>query len=302
MIDIFTSVISAVFPVGCIVLIGFIFGKIFVIDEPTLSRLALYVLFPALLTDIMYRTTISIEEAIGIFIAFGLTYLLLCLISWGVGKGLGFSVSVQKSLLATTALPNSGNMGLPVTLFALGEAGLERAVIYLISWNLIVFSTMPAILKGGGFRSSIIFTFKLPIIWGMILGIVINLFNIELPLKLDDGLHLLREAAIPVSLLLMGIQISKNRFQPRSYELIASLMRLFGGAFIAYFVGRIMNLEILDLQVLVLQSSMPSALASFLIVNEFGGDATITSRVVIASTLLSFFTLPIILWVIRITS
>lgn len=302
MIDIFVSVISAVFPVGCIVLIGFIFGKIFVIDEPTLSRLALYVLFPALLTDIMYRTTISIEEAIGIFIAFGLTYLLLCLISWGVGKGLGFSVSMQKSLLATTALPNCGNMGLPVTLFALGEAGLERAVIYLISWNLIVFSTMPAILKGGGFRSSIIFTFKLPIIWGMILGIVINLFNIELPLKLDDGLHLLREAAIPVSLLLMGIQISKNRFQPRSYELIASLMRLLGGAFIAYFVGRIMNLEILDLQVLVLQSSMPSALASFLIVNEFGGDATITSRVVIASTLLSFFTLPIILWVIRITS
>ena len=302
MIDIFVSVISAVFPVGCIVLIGFIFGKIFVIDEPTLSRLALYVLFPALLTDIMYRTTISIEEAIGIFIAFGLTYLLLCLISWGVGKGLGFSVSVQKSLLATTALPNSGNMGLPVTLFALGEAGLERAVIYLISWNLIVFSTMPAILKGGGFRSSIIFTFKLPIIWGMILGIVINLFNIELPLKLDDGLHLLGEAAIPVSLLLMGIQISKNRFQPRSYELIASLMRLFGGAFIAYFVGRIINLEILDLQVVVLQSSMPSALASFLIVNEFGGDATITSRVVIVSTLLSFFTLPIILWVIRITS
>ena len=302
MIDIFVSVISAVFPVGCIVLIGFIFGKIFVIDEPTLSRLALYVLFPALLTDIMYRTTISIEEAIGIFIAFGLTYLLLCLISWGVGKGLGFSVSVQKSLLATTALSNSGNMGLPVTLFALGEAGLERAVIYLISWNLIVFSTMPAILKGGGFRSSIIFTFKLPIIWGMILGIVINLFNIELPLKLDDGLHLLGEAAIPVSLLLMGIQISKNRFQPRSYELIASLMRLFGGAFIAYFVGRIINLEILDLQVVVLQSSMPSALASFLIVNEFGGDATITSRVVIVSTLLSFFTLPIILWVIRITS
>ncbi|MCL2923325.1 MAG: AEC family transporter [Trichodesmium sp. MAG_R04] len=302
MIDIFVSVISAVFPVGCIVLIGFIFGKIFVIDEPTLSRLALYVLFPALLTDIMYRTTISIEEAIGIFIAFGLTYLLLCLISWGVGKGLGFSVSVQKSLLATTTLPNSGNMGLPVTLFALGEAGLERAVIYLISWNLIVFSTMPAILKGGGFWSSIIFTFKLPIIWGMILGIVINLFNIELPLKLDDGLHLLREAAIPVSLLLMGIQISKNRFQPRSYELIASLMRLLGGAFIAYFVGRIMNLEILDLQVLVLQSSMPSALASFLIVNEFGGDGTITSRVVIVSTLLSFFTLPIILWMIGVTS
>ncbi|MDT9342448.1 AEC family transporter [Trichodesmium erythraeum 21-75] len=225
MIEIFFSVVSAVFPVGCIVLIGFIFGKNFSIDEQTLSRLALYVLFPALLTDIMYQTTMRIEEAIGIFIAFGLTYILLCLIPWGIGRWLGFSESLQKSLLATTALPNSGNMGLPVALFALGEAGLERAIIYLISWNLIVFSTMPAILKGGGFRSGIIFTFKLPIIWGMILGVILNLFNIELPLKLDDGLHILREAAIPISLLLMGIQISKNRFQPGTYELGASLIR-----------------------------------------------------------------------------
>ncbi len=302
MIEILFSVVSAVFPVGCIVLIGFIFGKNFSIDEATLSKLALYVLFPALLTDIMYQTTISFEEAIGIFIAFGLTYFLLCLISWGIGRKLGFSESLQKSLLATTALSNSGNMGLPVTLFALGEAGLERAVIYLISWNIIVFSTMPAILKGGGFRSSIIFTIKAPIIWGMILGLTLNLWDINLPLKLDDGLHLLREAAIPISLLLMGIQISKNRFQPGTYELCASLVRLLGGAFVAYLVGKILNLEMLDLQVLVLQSAMPSALASFLIVSEFGGDATRTSKVVVVSTLLSFLTLPIILWAIGATS
>ncbi len=302
MIDIFFSVVSAVFPVGCIVLIGFIFGKKFSIDEPTLSRLALYVLFPALLTDIIYRTTISIEDGIEMFVAFGLTYILLCLIAWGIGRKLGFSAAVQKSLVATTALPNAGNMGLSVTLFALGEAGLERAIIYLISWNLIVLSTMPAILKGGGFWSGIIFTLKLPIIGGMILGLILNILDIKLPLKLDDGLHLLREAAIPVALLLMGIQIANNRFQSGTYELGASLMRLLGGAMAAYFVGKLLSLEILDLQVLVLQSAMPSALASFLIVSEFGGDAPRTSRVVVVSTLLSFLTLPLVLWAIGATS
>lgn len=302
MIEIFFSVVSAVFPVGCIVLIGFIFGKNFSIDEPTLSRLALYVLFPALLTDILYRTTITIEEAIQIFIAFGITYILLCLISWTISKKLGFSVDTQKSLVATTALSNAGNMGLSVTLFALGEAGLEKAVIYLISWNLIVLSTMPGLLKGGGFLSGIIFTLKLPIIWGMTLGIILNFFDIQLPLKLDDGLHLLREAAIPVALLLMGIQIANNHFQPGIYELYASLMRLFGGAIIAYLVGKLLSLETLDLQVLVLQSAMPSALTSFLIVSEFGGDAPRTSRVVVLSTLLSFLTLPLVLWAIGATS
>lgn len=302
MIEILFSVVSAVLPVGCIVLIGFIFAKKFSIDEPTLSKLALYVLFPALLTDIIYRTTISIEEAIEMFVAFGLTYILLCLIAWGIGWKFSFSASVQKSLVATTALPNAGNMGLSVTLFALGEAGLERAVIYLISWNLIVLSTMPAILRGEGFWSSVIFTLKLPIVWGMILGLILNSFNVQLPLKLDDGLHLLKGATIPISLLLMGIQIANNRFQPGTYELGASLMRLFGGAIVAYLVGKLMSLEMLDLQVLVLESSMPSALASFIIVNEFGGDAPRTSRVVVISTLLSFLTLPLVLWAIGATS
>ncbi|MGB3509869.1 MAG: AEC family transporter [Microcoleaceae cyanobacterium] len=301
MIDLFSSVLSAVFPVGCIVLVGFIFGKTFTLDESTLSRLALYVLFPALLIDILYRSTITVTDAVEIFMAFALTYLLLCLIAWAIGWRCGFSASVQKSLVATTALPNSGNMGLSVTLFALGEAGLERAIIYLISWNLIVLSTMPAILKGGNFLSSIIFTLKLPIVWGMILGLVLNSFDVKLPLKLDEGLHLLAGATIPVSLLLMGIQIATSRFKLGNYEVGASLMRLLGGAIAAYLVGKFLGLKILDLQVLVLESAMPSALASFLIVNEFGGDAARTTRVVIVSTLLSFLTLPLVLWAIGAT-
>lgn len=302
MISTLYSLFSAVFPVGCIVLIGFIFGKKFSIDESTLSRLALYVLFPALLTDILYRTTITVKDAVGIFVAFALTYLLLCLIAWGIGWKCGFSAPVQKSLVATTALSNSGNMGLSVTLFALGNAGLERAVIYLISWNIIVFSTMPGILKGGGFWSSIIFTLKLPILWGMIFGLVLHSFEIQLPLKMDEGLHLLAGATIPVSLLLMGIQIATNRFQPGSYEVGASLMRLFGGAIAAYLVAKLLGLKMLDLQVLVLETAMPSALTSFLMVNEFGGDTARTTRVVVVSTLLSFLTLPLVLWAIGATS
>lgn len=96
-------------------------------------------------------------------------------------------------------------MGLFVVLFVLGEVGLERVIIYLILWNLIVFSIMFVIFKGGGFWFGIIFIFKLLIIWGMILGVIFNLFNIELFLKFDDGLYILREVVILIFLLLMGI-------------------------------------------------------------------------------------------------
>jgi predicted permease len=75
-------------------------------------------------------------------------------------------------------------------------------------------------------------------------------------------------------------------------------MRLLGGAAIAYLAGKIIGLSGVDLQVLILQSSMPSAVISFLLVDEFGGDAPRTARVVAVSTLLCFVTLPLVLWAI----
>lgn len=291
-------ILSAVIPVACIVLVGFIAGKTIEFDQGTLSRLTLYVLTPAIIVDSLYKTTLSAENAASIFFSFALTYLLLCLLAWQLGRQLGWSLPVQKSAIATTAFPNNGNMGLSVTLFALGEAGLNRAVVYLIASSVIIFTTGPAFLKGGGFLSALGLTLKLPIIWAMLVGLGLRLLEVELPLKIDDGLHILGQAAIPVALLILGMQIAKNRFQVSLYEVGASLMRLLGGAIVGYLVGKGLGLSGVDLQVVVLQSSMPAAVISLLMVDEFGGDAARTARVVVVSTLLSFVTLPVVLWAI----
>ncbi len=293
------AILSAILPVGLIVLIGFIVGKTLSLEQKTLSRLILYVLFPALIADTLYRTTLTGEDIFAIVLGFTLTYFILGIIAWSIGQSLGFSLDLKKSLVATTTLPNSGNMGLPVVLFALGETGLERAVIYLIAWNLVVLITMPGFLQTGGFLSSIRFTLKLPLVWAILLGVSLNQLSIQLPWRLDEGLHLLSESAIPVALILLGLQIAASPLQLNRYELGASLMRLWGGFLIAYGIGKIIGINSLDLKVLVLQSAMPTAITAFLMVNEFGGDEVRTARVVVVSTLLSFLFLPIILWVVQ---
>ncbi len=295
-------ILSAILPVGCIVFIGFIVGKTLKLEQSTLSRLSLYVLFPALIVDNLYRTTLTGENAIAIILGFTLTYLILGFIAFYLSRCLKFSSDIQKSLVTTTALPNSGNMGLPVTLFALGEAGLERAIIYLIAWNIVVLITVPAFLQKGGFWSSIQFALKLPLTWALLFGLLLRGFTVQLPWKLDEGLHLLSEAAIPIALLMLGMQIANSHLQLHRYEILASLLRLLGGAIIAYSVGKLLGLTSLDLQVLVLQSSMPTAITAFLMVTEFGGDAVRTARVVVLSTLLSFITLPGVLWAIQMLS
>ncbi len=292
------ALLSSVIPVALIVLIGFYAGKTLELDQPTLSRVVLYVFSPALIVDSLYRTTVSTENMLGIFAGFILTYLLLCLLVWIVGKQFSLSPAIQKSLLATTSFPNTGNLGLPVNLFAFGEPGLERAIVYLIASSLVTFSTGPAFLKGGSFWSGVRFTLKLPLIWAMGFGVLLRLFGTELPFKLDEGLHLVAQAAVPLALLLLGTQIANSNWQFSYYEGGASFMRLIGGAMVSFCAGKLLGLTGLDLQVLVLQSSMPAAVNSFLMVTEFGGDAPRTARVVVTSTLLGFVTLPVVLWAI----
>ncbi len=294
-----SDILSSILPIVLIIFIGFIIGKTLTLDHNTLSRLILYVLFPALITDKLYHATVTKEDAIAMILGFTLTYLILGLIAWNIGRFFKLSIPLKKSLVATTTLSNSGNMGLPVILFFLGEEGLERAIIYLIAWNLIVLSTMPGFLQNGGFLSSIRLTLKLPLIWCILFGISLNQLNIQLPWRLGEGLHLLSGSAIPVALLLLGIQISTSQLQLSRYEIGASLMRLWGGFIIAYTVGQLLGFDQLDLKVLVLQSAMPTAVTAFVMVNEFGGETERTARVVVISTLLSFFSLPIILWIVQ---
>ncbi len=292
------AIISSVIPVFAIVAIGFGAGKILPLDLPTISRLSIYVLFPALITESMYRTPLSLDHAAGIIAGCIVTYFLMFIIALVLGRQLGLPVEVQKSLVLTTTMPNCGNMGLSIVLFAFGETGLDRGIVYLLITNILLFSTMPAFLKGGDFRTGVSSTVKMPLLWAIPIGFSLRLFGESLPLKLDAGLHILAQAAIPVAMLILGIEISRSAWSINLYEATASLLRLLGGAAIAYIVGKVLNLATLDLQVLVLQSAMPAAIVTFLIANEYGGDPPRTVRVVVGSTLLSFLTLPLVLWAI----
>ncbi|MGB5897336.1 MAG: AEC family transporter [Geitlerinemataceae cyanobacterium] len=291
-------ILSAVLPVATIVAIGIWAGKTLSFDIDTLSRLILYVLFPVLITDSLYRTTLSVDNILGLAIGTTLTYFLLCAIAWKLGKSSGLSTDARKSFLATTAFPNAGNMGLPVTFFALGDAGLERGIVYMIISSIVVNTTGPAFCRGGEFWATAGFVLKLPLAWSIIIGLLLHFAKVELPLNLDESLHLLAQAAIPVALIVLGLQIANHRLQPTPYEGYASMMRLLGGAAIAYAVGKAIGLAELDFQVLVLQSAMPAAVSSFLMVKEFGGDAPRTAKVVVVSTLLAFGSLPLVLWIL----
>lgn len=292
------ALLNTVLPVALVVFSGYLMGKRIPMDLTTLSRLTLYLLVPALIFDAMYRAEYSREGLVDLALGFTLTYLLLFLAITGMARLLGLSPEAAKSLLVCSLFPNSGNMGLSLVYFALGEEGLRRAVVYFILSSVVMFGLGPAFIRGGGLKEGLLFTLRLPLFYALLLGLLLKTLGVSLPFRLDEGLRLMGQAAIPVLLLTLGMQMSQTRFQVGAFEGVASSLRLLVAPLLAYGVGFILGLPRLEHQVLVLQSATPVAVNAFLLTREFGGEALRVARSVVVSTFLAFLTIPLFLLLI----
>ncbi|MEL6937856.1 MAG: AEC family transporter [Cyanobacteria bacterium J06598_1] len=290
--------ISAVLPIALVALTGVWVGRAFAIDIKTMTRLNIYALLPALVLTGVYGSTLALGTALRIVLGFLLNCAVLYGIAIACARPLKLPSATQKSLVATTLLANSGNIGLPFVLFSLGEAGLERAIVYLISSAIFIASVGPIFLKGEGIKAGLKVTVNLPVFWATLGGIVLQGFALQVPTAIDRALELLSSAAIPIALLTLGVQLSRTSLSFGIYEVFAALLRLLVSPLCAYGIGRLIGLEGLDLAVLVMQSAMPVAVNTLIWVTEFGGDSARVAKTIVLSTLMSFGTLPLVLWLV----
>ena len=292
------ALFNTVVPVALVVLSGYLLGRQLEMDLSTLSRLTLYALVPALILDSMYRAEYTLEGVWGLVLGFSLTYALLFLLVQGAGKLFGLSRETTKTLLVCGLFPNSGNMGLSLVSFALGGEGPGRAVVYFLLSSALMFGLGPAFIRGGSLKEGLLFTLRLPLFYALFLGLLLKALGLSLPFRLEEGVRLMGQAAIPVLLLTLGMQMGKTRFHLGPFEGAASALRLLLAPLVAYGVGALLGLPRLEHQVLVLQSATPVAVNAFLLTREFGGDALRVARSVVVSTFLAFLTVPLVLYLL----
>lgn len=292
--------LPAIAPVALIILIGYIAHKLLHdIETKSLSQITVYILAPALVADSLYKTDVSIRIITGLLIGFVVTSSVIYMLAKLCGRMMKLSPNLKTSLVATSLFPNNGNLGLSVITFAFGEIGLERAVIYLIASSILTFGLGPSLLAGNGLGYGLRLTWKLPLFWAIVLGLTWRLLGLSLPFNLQKGIEILGQAAIPVALIILGMQLAVTAFTLKKNELIGVFLRLIVAPAIALAMGYLLKLEAIDLQVLVLQSAMPTAVNTVVLVSEFGGDIPWTARAIVVSTLASFFTLPVWLLIVN---
>lgn len=292
--------ISAIFSLGLIILIGFIAGKTLNLELQTLSQLTVYIMAPALVVDSFYRTTVSLASSTSILVTCFLSSVVLYFSALALARLEKWPLPMTKTLIASTLFPNTGNLGLPLVTFILGSPGLERAIIYLIGATIIMFGIAPSLLKGNKINFDLSFTLKLPLFWGIVIGLSLRIFALKIPFNMDQSLQQLGLASIPLGLIILGIQLSKTTLEVGTNEIIATAMRLLLAPLLTHIIGVAVHLQPLDLKVSVLQSAMPAAVNTVVLTSEFGGDASYAARTIVLSTFVSFITLPILIWLLAI--
>ncbi len=290
--EIYIKIFEVIFPVFFVIGIGYYLGKKNPkFDTNFITNFAGNIGTPAMIFYTVTTTGITLSVFVHYFV-----YAIIMIAGFAfIGLILLFLLKKDLSMeLPPLILPNTGNMGVPICLFAYGTQGLGVAsavasVIILFHFTLGVF------LAKKEFSFDILV--KSPPVYAIIISVLFLYFEIKTPIFLENTTFLLTYATIFLVLMSLGIALTRFKFSLKN-SIIMSLCRVIIGPVIAYIIIYNFNLSGLAAGVLLIQSAMPSAILNYLVGSMYSPKKVVDSiaSTIVVSTLMSFITIPLVVF------
>jgi len=290
-VNLVLTVLEIVAPVFLLASAGFSWKKLG-FDYPVefVTRLAMTFAVPCLIFTALMQTEIDPAALSNMTIATFVSYAVIGLLAWGLIRVTG---SDRRTFLAPTIFGNTGNLGLPLAVFAFGEAGLGYAIV--------IFAIMAVLSFTVGIRmvsddASIKRVLREPMIWATLAGALFLWQGWQTPRWLTNSLELAGQLAIPLMLFTLGVAVA--RLTPRGVgrAMLLSLAKLLLCVGAAVGVGLAFGLEDVAFAVLVVQMATPVAVTAYLLAERYRADADAVAGYVVISTLMSVLSLPVLLY------
>lgn len=218
--------------------------------------------------------------AIALFVAAG----------WLVIRALGLNM---RGYLPAMMFPNCGNMGLPLSLFAFGEVGLGLAISCFMICSVLHFTVGVGISSGSLHLGRLL---KVPVLYAVLAGVAVVVFALPVPAWIADTTSTLGGMTIPLMLISLGVSLGRLRVTAVGRSLGLAGGRLVFGFLVGLGVAEVLGLEGLARGVMILQTSMPMAVFSYLFAQVYDNEPEEVASLVVASTVLSLLLLPLLLW------
>ena len=284
--------LSPVVPVFLLIAAGFTFAHWKKISLASVTEIIVYMGTPSLVFSSLVSRPIYADDLA--ILASGIVTIYA-----GVGLLVWFYFMIFRFHSRGFALPtlfmNAGNMGIPLSLFAFGQSGLQRATLLLVMCTFLQHSLGIYILQGRGNWMEI---FRLPLIYATLAGLAFNLLQIKLPELLLQPIAMLGQATIPIMLISLGYRLHEVDSLQWGHALGGALLRIFGGFAAANVAVLLIGAQGVNRQVLLLYGALPAAVINFVLTEKYRQDPGLAASIVVISTFISVLTIPLVFWLI----
>lgn len=284
------TVLQIVAPVATLAMIGFVWVRLgFEYRMEFVTRLSMTLGVPCLIFSALMKSTIDPAALAAVSLAALAGYVALTLVFWALTLLMGLD---RRTYLAPLIFGNTGNLGLPLALFAFGEAGLGYAVVIFAVMAVLSFTFGLWLVAGGGSPWKAL---REPMVGATLLGALFLWQGWHTPVWVTNTLDLIGQMAIPLMLITLGVAVARITPGGVGRAVWLSLLRVGLCVAVAVVAGRWFDLDPTAFAVLILQLSTPVAVTSYMLAEKYGADAPQVAGLVIISTVMSVITLPLTL-------
>tara|TARA_B100000029_G_scaffold104013_1_gene94524 strand:- start:1333 stop:2232 length:900 start_codon:yes stop_codon:yes gene_type:complete len=291
--ELYLKLVDVLFPVFFIIGIGYYLGK----KDPNfntqfITNLAGTIGTPAMIFYTITTTGVTLEIFIEYFI-----YAAIIIAAFAI-IGVIFLLLLKKdpiTELPPLILPNTGNMGVPICLFAYGTAGL--GVASAIASVIILFHfTVGILLASKKFSFTVLI--KNGPIYGIIASVLFLYFDWDVPGYLENTTFLLTYTTIFLVLMALGVALTRLKVVSWTHAAILGVVRIILGPVVGFTLIKLLNLSGFMAGVLLIQSAMPSAVLTYLVGSMYSDKRAVDNiaSVIVSSTLMSFITIPVVVY------
>ena len=288
-----SQVISIIFPIFAIVLAGFLYARYRGTDMVAANRLNIEIFTPALIFSILSSEGFDLVQYADLAIGTAIVVLGTGLLVWPLTRLCNWPLPV---FLPPMMFNNSGNMGLPLALFAFGEKALPAAMIMFLVENTLHFSV------GNGIVTKSFSPLKLlrmPMLVATFAGIAVSMTQFPIWSPLAKSIDLLGEICIPLMLFSLGVRMTGVNLKDWQIGLTGAVLGPAVSVAIAVAILPWLNLSELETAQLIVFAALPPAVLNYLVAERYDIDPPRVAAIVLLGNLASVLVIPLaLLWVL----
>jgi malate permease and related proteins len=278
-----------IFPVFAIVAVGYLYSRWRQPDMTAANHINMTVLLPALIFHVLSGKDFQLAE-------YG--WLALGGIAVVLGSGLLALLAAKMARLSLkTFVPpmmftNSGNIGLPLAVFAFGEAALPAAVVLFLVENGLHFTLGTWLMDH---RAPLHKVLIQPIVAATLIGIAFSLFRWDVPTPVRETVNLLGQASIPLLLFALGTRLTRIDFSEWRIGVLGAILCPLTGVVMVLLVRPFLELTPLQTSLLLVFGALPPAVLNYLVAEQYRQEPGKVASIVLIGNLAGFISLPIAL-------